>query len=189
MPGPEKKWDATVERDLCVAIIMGAQDGDRMRYNWPKVHGSMETLGYSFSKDAISYVFLLLMAPCQSFASTNRRQNRQHFSKTIMKEFRARHGDTFAVGSPSPAPKKATPRKRTPSVKKSKKKVDSEEDDDDDDDAAAESPLAKKVKRDGGEDDDAVKSEDAGGRKHSATAADNEDESKAWLAADKEAEK
>lgn len=56
MPPTEKKWDANAERDLCVAIIMGAQDGERMRYNWPKVHSSMEALGYGFTKDAISYV-------------------------------------------------------------------------------------------------------------------------------------
>ena len=56
MPPAEKKWDANAERDLCVAIIMGAQDGERMRYNWPKVHSSMEALGYGFTKDAISYV-------------------------------------------------------------------------------------------------------------------------------------
>lgn len=54
MPPAEKKWDANAERDLCVAVIMGAQDGDRMRYNWPKVHSAMEALGYSFTKDAIS---------------------------------------------------------------------------------------------------------------------------------------
>jgi hypothetical protein len=54
MPPSEKKWDANAERDLCVAVIMGAQDGERMRFNWPKVHASMAALGYSFTKDAIS---------------------------------------------------------------------------------------------------------------------------------------
>lgn len=63
MPPAEKKWDANAERDLCVAIIMGSADGDRLRYNWPKVHSSMEALGYSFTKDAISYVPIRSVSP------------------------------------------------------------------------------------------------------------------------------
>lgn len=54
MPATDKKWDAAAERDLCVAIIMGNQETDRVRYNWAKVHSLMEGYGYPFSKDAIS---------------------------------------------------------------------------------------------------------------------------------------
>ncbi|EKJ78824.1 hypothetical protein NXS19_010105 [Fusarium pseudograminearum] len=134
MPPAEKKWDANAERDLCVAIIMGAQDGERMRYNWPKVHSSMESLGYSFTKDAIS----------------------QHFSKSIMRDFKGRHGEVSAGNSPAPAstptPKK-TPRKRATPAKGRKKKVESEDEDED----AVDSPLAKKMKHKKEEIDDDVK--------------------------------
>jgi hypothetical protein len=136
MPPAEKKWDANAERDLCVAIIMGSADGDRLRYNWPKVHSSMETLGYSFTKDAISYVPICPLP----YADTDH-QIRQHFSKSIMRDFKGRHCDISSNNSPAPTPKKATPRKRaTPR----KKKAASEEDDDDD---VGVSPAAKKMKR------------------------------------------
>ncbi|KAL4723296.1 hypothetical protein ACLX1H_009786 [Fusarium chlamydosporum] len=159
MPPTEKKWDANAERDLCVAIIMGAQDGERMRYNWPKVHSSMEALGYSFTKEAIS----------------------QHFSKSIMRDFKGRHGEV-SVHSPgqtsSPAPKK-TPRKRATPAKGRKKKVESEEEDDE---AAVESPLAKKMKRNKDEENEDVKMgklEDS--RERSATP-ENDTRFQKWLA-------
>lgn len=86
----EKKWDANAERDLCVALVLGAQDSDRMRYNWPNVHGIMEKLGYKFSKDAISYVFF-------SFLNISKLKipiyHRQHFTKVMVRDFKARHGD------------------------------------------------------------------------------------------------
>ena len=51
MAAGDKKWDAAAERDLCVAIIMGNQEG-RTNYNWPKVHAFLTKLGYKFTKDA-----------------------------------------------------------------------------------------------------------------------------------------
>ncbi|KAF4344025.1 hypothetical protein FBEOM_2000 [Fusarium beomiforme] len=139
MPPSEKKWDANAERDLCVAIIMGAQDAERMRYNWPKVHGSMEALGYSFTKDAIS----------------------QHFSKSIMRDFKGRHGD-FSTSTPA-TPRKATPRKRATPAKGRKKKIEILDDDDDDDaETMAGSPVPKKVRRKmEDEDEDCKTSDDA----------------------------
>ncbi|KAF9775498.1 hypothetical protein IL306_006375 [Fusarium sp. DS 682] len=161
MPPSEKKWDANAERDLCVAIIMGAQDGERMRYNWPKVHGSMEALGYSFTKDAIS----------------------QHFSKSIMRDFKGRHGN---VSTSTPAtPKKATPRKRaTPA--KGHKKIEILDDDDDDDDAetTVESPVRKKVKRKmEDEDEDCKTSDDAQEKSEDSLSATEKDAKfENWLA-------
>ena len=54
MAKADKKWDASAERDLCVSIIMGNQENDRIRHNWPKVHDEMEKLGYEFTKEAVS---------------------------------------------------------------------------------------------------------------------------------------
>ena len=62
MAAGDKKWDAAAERDLCVAIIMGNQEG-RTNYNWPKVHAFLTKLGYKFTKDAISYVSLFPQTP------------------------------------------------------------------------------------------------------------------------------
>ncbi|KAM6518249.1 hypothetical protein FSOLCH5_007023 [Fusarium solani] len=170
MPPAEKKWDANAERDLCVAVIMGAQDGDRMRYNWPKVHSAMEALGYSFTKDAIS----------------------QHFGKSIMRDFKARHGDTTndSASTPTSVPKKATRKRATP-AKGRKKKVASEEDDDDEtNDPFADSPLAKKVKRMQEDEKKDVKPDDLGDRKRerSATAASHEARFEAWFDAGKQEE-
>ncbi|KAF7559718.1 hypothetical protein G7046_g4428 [Stylonectria norvegica] len=127
MPGPEKKWDIVAERDLCVAIILGNQDGDRARHNWPNVHNVMDKLGYHFTKDAIS----------------------QHYTKVIMKDFKGRHGGDIVKGSragtpvetPTGTPRKATatPRKRTPA--KRSKIVDQLESEDED-----EEPDAKRIK-------------------------------------------
>ncbi|CCT67287.1 uncharacterized protein FFB20_13649 [Fusarium fujikuroi] len=121
MPPSEKKWDANAERDLCVAVIMGAQDGERMRFNWPKVHASMAALGYSFTKDAIS----------------------QHFSKSIMRDFKGRHGDP-ANSTPTATPKKATTRRKrsTPA----KKKIEMLDEEDDDAETMVGSPVHKKMK-------------------------------------------
>ncbi|RGP64146.1 hypothetical protein FSPOR_8164 [Fusarium sporotrichioides] len=161
MPPAEKKWDANAERDLCVAIIMGAQDGERMRYNWPKVHSSMESLGYSFTKEAIS----------------------QHFSKSIMRDFKGRHEDASAGNSPAPATtptSKKTPRKRATPAKGRKKKVEVE--DDDEDEVAVESPLSKKMKREKEEEDEDVKmSKIEDESEHSATP-DKDARFEQWLA-------
>ncbi|KAL6698926.1 hypothetical protein J3F84DRAFT_405857 [Trichoderma pleuroticola] len=124
----EKKWDDSAERDLCVAIIMGNQDGTKARYNWPRVEEIMTGLGHAFTKDAMS----------------------QHFSKTILKEFRARHpeGDITAT-PPASATKPKTPRKSaTPSKKRTKKGTKGQapdaEDQEDDDIEATPSKKAKK---------------------------------------------
>jgi hypothetical protein len=53
----DKKWDDSAERDLCVAIILGNQDNTKGRQNWPRIAEIMDGLGYSFSKDAMSYVY------------------------------------------------------------------------------------------------------------------------------------
>ncbi|KAG9501272.1 hypothetical protein J7337_006956 [Fusarium musae] len=132
MPPSEKKWDANAERDLCVAVIMGAQDGERMRFNWPKVHASMAALGYSFTKDAIS----------------------QHFSKSIMRDFKGRHGDP-ANSTPTATPKKAAVRRKraTPS----KKKIENLDEEDDDAETMVGSPVYKKMKHKNEDDDEDLK--------------------------------
>ncbi|KAG4256247.1 hypothetical protein FPRO04_03190 [Fusarium proliferatum] len=132
MPPSEKKWDANAERDLCVAVIMGAQDGERMRFNWPKVHASMAALGYSFTKDAIS----------------------QHFSKSIMRDFRGRHGDP-ANSTPTATPKKATTRRKrsTPA----KKKIEMLDEEDDDAETMVGSPVHKKMKHKDEDDEEDLK--------------------------------
>ncbi|PHH70003.1 hypothetical protein CDD80_6319 [Ophiocordyceps camponoti-rufipedis] len=81
-PG-EKKWDAAAERDLCIALFYAANEGGRVTTNWPVVSTIMERLGYTFTKEALS----------------------QHWSKTILKDFKVRVGDL-------PETPKATPRKR-----------------------------------------------------------------------------
>ena len=68
MPEASKKWDVAAERDLCMAMIVGGQDSERIKYNWPAVHAFMTTLGYNFTKDAISLVpfsFSYAFAPKQ----------------------------------------------------------------------------------------------------------------------------
>ncbi|KAF4945859.1 hypothetical protein FGADI_11601 [Fusarium gaditjirri] len=140
MPPSEKKWDANAERDLCVAVILGAQDGERMRFNWPKVHASMVALGYSFTKDAIS----------------------QHFSKSIMRDFKGRHGDT-STSTPTATPKKAATRRKrsTPA----KKKIEILDEEDDDAETMDESPVHKKMKhKNEDEDEDLKKSFGAQGK-------------------------
>ncbi|KPM37197.1 hypothetical protein AK830_g9353 [Neonectria ditissima] len=164
MPAPDKKWSPNAERDLCLAIILGGQEGERTRHNWPKVYDLMTNLGYSFTKDAIS----------------------QHFTKTVMREFKARHGTVSLGSSPAPTSKKAsTPRKRaTPgSHSKSKVKIDLNNEEAEDDDEVYETP-SKKVKREGGLKPSPVfKTENSGslGRERSATVQNNDVEFKAWL--------
>ncbi|KAH6891129.1 hypothetical protein B0T10DRAFT_595275 [Thelonectria olida] len=101
MPVGEKKWDSNAERDLCLAVILGNQEGERARHNWPKVHAIMSSLGHGFTKDAIS----------------------QHFTKTIMREFKARHGDDNVAKSAPQTPRKprdarAPPGSKTPGSSK-----------------------------------------------------------------------
>ncbi|KAL7963596.1 hypothetical protein V8C34DRAFT_300102 [Trichoderma compactum] len=124
----EKKWDDSAERDLCLAIIMGNQDGTKPRYNWPRVEEIMTSLGHTFTKDAMT----------------------QHFSKTILKEFRARHpeGDTTAT-PPASATKPKTPRKSaTPSKKRTKKGAKGQDAQDQEDDDLEATPSKKAKKED-----------------------------------------
>ncbi|KAG7417590.1 hypothetical protein ACKAV7_002517 [Fusarium commune] len=157
MPPSEKKWDANAERDLCVAVIMGAQDGERMRFNWPKVHASMAALGYSFTKDAIS----------------------QHFSKSIMRDFKGRHGDP-STSTPTATPKKAaTRRKRSTPAKKKIEILDGE---DDDAETMVESPVHKKMKHKNGDEDLKTSVGVQGKSGGSLSAAEKEAKFENWLA-------
>ncbi|GAB0135001.1 hypothetical protein EsDP_00003353 [Epichloe bromicola] len=63
-----KKWDTAAELDLCMAVIITG--GSSPSYKWPEIHAVMCQLGHTFTKDAVS----------------------QHFTKTILRGFRARHG-------------------------------------------------------------------------------------------------
>ncbi|KAG6004134.1 hypothetical protein E4U54_000581 [Claviceps lovelessii] len=65
---PSKKWEPAAEMDLCMAIILTG--GSTASYKWPEIHTIMCQLGHGFTKDAIS----------------------QHFTKTILRAFKARHG-------------------------------------------------------------------------------------------------
>ncbi|KAH0525329.1 hypothetical protein TsFJ059_007713 [Trichoderma semiorbis] len=124
----EKKWDDAAERDLCVAIIQANQDGAKKTYNWPRVEEIMIRLGHTFTKDAMS----------------------QHFSKTILKDFRARHpeGDTTAT-PPASATKPKTPRKSaTPSKKRTKKAAKGQDTEDQEDDDLEATPSKKAKKED-----------------------------------------
>ncbi|KAI5466911.1 hypothetical protein BGZ63DRAFT_430327 [Mariannaea sp. PMI_226] len=152
MPGADKKWDSNAERDLCLAIIMGNQESEKARHNWPRVHTLMTNLGHSFTKDAIS----------------------QHFTKTIMREFKARHSgaDCAVTASPTSASKKrATPRKR---VIKPKAMIDANEDEDDEKHLEGLQTPSKKIKTESL----AIKSEDDAscGRERSITVHDAEQE-------------
>lgn len=55
MPG-NNKWDNEAEQILLFAMILGKEDGEKTRYNWPSVHQFMNKCGMTFTKDAISSV-------------------------------------------------------------------------------------------------------------------------------------
>ncbi|KID98620.1 hypothetical protein MAJ_05276, partial [Metarhizium majus ARSEF 297] len=63
-----KKWEITAELDLCMAVIFTG--GSVGSYKWPEIHELMVKFGHDFTKDAIS----------------------QHFTKSILKSFKDRHG-------------------------------------------------------------------------------------------------
>ncbi|KAL6809039.1 hypothetical protein GGI42DRAFT_350524 [Trichoderma sp. SZMC 28013] len=152
----EKKWDDSAERDLCVAIIMGNQDGTKTRYNWPRVEEIMNGLGHTFTKDAMS----------------------QHFSKTILKEFRARHPESDTTATPpASATKPKTPRKSaTPSKKRTKKGAKGQDAEDQEDDDLEATPSKKAKKEDKAA---TLKKEEA----DSQSGGDEDDEKfKAWAA-------
>ncbi|KAJ6441955.1 C-myc promoter-binding protein [Purpureocillium lavendulum] len=169
----EKKWDAAAERDLCVAIIMGNQEG-RTNYNWPKVHAFLTQLGYKFTKDAIS----------------------QHFTKVVMKDFKQRHGDEPSKSGASTPKKPGTPRaastpakRKTPASAKSAKSFKSaefispEDDDDCDDDDDSDVPLvqAKRVKTEQAAKSPCVKDEPVATRARSETVRPDDAAFQAWL--------
>lgn len=58
-----KKWDKEAEQILLFAMILGKEEGEKTRYNWPSVHEFMTKCGMTFSKDAISSVSSPNMAP------------------------------------------------------------------------------------------------------------------------------
>ncbi|KAL6871148.1 hypothetical protein J3F83DRAFT_772870 [Trichoderma novae-zelandiae] len=88
MAPQEKKWTDAAERDLCVAIIYGNQG----RHDWPRITGIMDGLGYTFTKDAMS----------------------QHFTKTILKEFKGRCSEDVVAATEATPPASATKPKATP---------------------------------------------------------------------------
>ncbi|POR34160.1 Uncharacterized protein TPAR_05654 [Tolypocladium paradoxum] len=160
MPAGDKKWDMAAERDLSVAIILANNEG-KPSYNWPKVYSIMESIGYGFTKDAIS----------------------QHFTKVVMKDFKARNGDvTKKGGSATSTPKKGnkTPTKRKATPAKSSKFVDIDEDEDDEDDL--EGPTPKKAKADSEDESPSIKKERAYSRARSQTVGHDEAEFQKWLA-------
>ncbi|KAH7485799.1 hypothetical protein FOMA001_g4583 [Fusarium oxysporum f. sp. matthiolae] len=179
MPPSEKKWDANAERDLCVAVIMGAQDGERMRFNWPKVHASMATLGYSFTKDAISSLSLPTHSHIHHVQILT--SNSQHFSKSIMRDFKGRHGDP-STSTPTTTPKKATTRRKRSTL--AKKKIEILDEEDDDAETMVESPVHKKLKHKNEDEDEDLKTSvgvqgKSGG---SLSAAEKEAKFENWLA-------
>ncbi|KAG5922749.1 hypothetical protein E4U42_005351 [Claviceps africana] len=80
---PSKKWELAAEMDLCMAIILTG--GSASSYKWPEIHTIMCQLGHTFTKDAIS----------------------QHFTKSILRGFKERHG--LGAGR---LPEKISPSKR-----------------------------------------------------------------------------
>ncbi|ODA81640.1 hypothetical protein RJ55_00141 [Drechmeria coniospora] len=120
MAGGDRKWDAAADRDLCVALIVSSHEG-RVVHNWSKVHAILQQLGHSFTKEAISR----LTARCHRLHLRS-----QHFSKVVMKDFKARHGDAAALSlalaatvsdagpsTPEPASKSSRKRKLASSSK------------------------------------------------------------------------
>ncbi|KAG8419158.1 hypothetical protein J3459_011506 [Metarhizium acridum] len=97
-----KKWEITAELDLCMAIIFTG--GSAGSYKWPEIHELMVKFGHDFTKDAISYVFphppLIPPAsvlytwshPCSHETCHQLTRTSQHFTKSILKGFKDRHG-------------------------------------------------------------------------------------------------
>ncbi|KAH6610226.1 hypothetical protein Trco_000246 [Trichoderma cornu-damae] len=165
MAPQDKKWDDSAERDLCVAIILGNQDPGKSRHNWPRIAEIMGSLGYSFTKDAMS----------------------QHFSKTIMRDFRARHDSAAALESPPLSAQKAKAAGKaiiTPSKKRTKKSTRGKDqltdmDDDEDDDLDLEPTPSKRPKK---ENDKGARVKKENIAVQSASASNNEVAFRAWSA-------
>ncbi|PTB67511.1 hypothetical protein BBK36DRAFT_1196923 [Trichoderma citrinoviride] len=138
MAPQEKKWTDAAERDLCMAILYGNQS----RYDWARVTKIMDGLGYDFTKDAMS----------------------QHFTKTILKKFKALcpesvTADIDATPPASATKPKATPRKTASTPRKRTKKAaednSNNNDDEVDDEMAPDATPTKKQKK-----EDKVKKEE-----------------------------
>lgn len=78
----------------------------------------------------------------------NQYRYRQHFTKTVMRDFKGRHGKAEAQGTLTSTPKKATPRKRSTPAKQAKSKASLDQDDEGtEEDEVLETPT-KKIKLD-----------------------------------------
>ncbi|EGR52312.1 uncharacterized protein TRIREDRAFT_102780 [Trichoderma reesei QM6a] len=100
MAPQEKKWSDAAERDLCVAILYS----NPSRYDWSRVTTIMEGLGYVFTKDAMS----------NGRAHQSYKNLRQHLSKTILKDFKARCSEEVVAAAEATPPASATKPKATP---------------------------------------------------------------------------
>ncbi|KAM0486092.1 hypothetical protein ACHAPX_000794 [Trichoderma viride] len=136
MAPQEKKWDDSAERDLCMSMIYCNTESGKVRQNWPRIEEVMRGLGYTFTKDAMS----------------------QHYSKTIMKDFKTRHPDITATSlteTPSPASARKTKAAAaksdgtsTPSRKRTKKTAAVvPKDEDGDDDTELDATPSKRAKK------------------------------------------
>lgn len=132
MAPQEKKWTDAAERDLCVSIIYSHQS----RYDWSRVTTIMEGLGYTFTKDAMTYVtnplshsalpsstslLHLLSTTSRSVKQeasdthkANHNTNSQHLSKSILRAFKDRCTDEVIAAAEATPPASATKPKATP---------------------------------------------------------------------------
>ncbi|KAH8131467.1 hypothetical protein FP744_10003652 [Trichoderma asperellum] len=167
MAPQDKKWDDSAERDLCVSMVYCNNEG-KGRTNWPRIEEVMNGLGYSFTKDAMS----------------------QHFSKTIMKEFKARH-PSLPTSASSPPLSARKPRAAagkaatsTPSKKRTKKSATKDAKDQlsdgGDDDVDYDSTPCKRVKKE--EKSAAVKKEEAADATAETAVDDDEQAFRDWAA-------
>lgn len=161
MPPKDKKWGPSEERDLAMAVIL-AQQGERVKYDWPKVHEYMTGWGYSFTRDAMSYAVPPL--PCNSPTATDHKHHRQHWTKRVMKDFKQRHGQTpskAAAANAGAASDTPTPSKISCGAKATKAKKIPKEEVDDSGEGELSSPTKKRkrVLKTEDEDDVAVKEE------------------------------
>ncbi|KAL6860283.1 hypothetical protein ACO1O0_004310 [Amphichorda felina] len=124
MPGKDKKWGPSEERDLAMAVIL-AQQGEKVKYDWPRVHEYMTEWGYSFTRDAMS----------------------QHWTKRIMKDFKQRHGTALTKTSGSSGSASTTPTPSTNEGGGKAKKASKNDEEYDGEEAEELPPPTKKRKR------------------------------------------
>ncbi|KAL7922985.1 hypothetical protein ACQKWADRAFT_312514 [Trichoderma austrokoningii] len=164
MAPQDKKWDDAAERDLCMAMIFCNTESGRARQNWPRIEEVMKSLEYSFTRDAMS----------------------QHYSKTIMKDFKKRIPSLIATApTDTPSPAKARKTKAagkgdaTPSKKRAKKTAAVAPKDDEDDDTEVDATPSKRVKKEDKatpvKKEEAVKEEEAADVDATETADDEKD--------------